>query len=67
MKLLSLPSFLARGLLRLTLAALALPALATDTPTLDKHEQAFVAKAPADDLMRTPWARSPCPHRERHG
>lgn len=57
MKLPSLTPVLARGLLALVLAALALPALATDTPTLDKQEQAFVAKATADNSMQIELAK----------
>ncbi|MGN2243793.1 DUF4142 domain-containing protein [Frateuria sp. GZRR33] len=57
MKLPSLPPFLACGLLSLALAALALPAFATDTPTLDKQEQAFVAKATADNSMQIELAK----------
>lgn len=57
MKLPSLPPFLARGLLSLALTALALPALTTDTPTLDKQEQAFVAKATADNSMQIELAK----------
>ncbi|MBP1474439.1 DUF4142 domain-containing protein [Frateuria sp. MAH-13] len=57
MKLPSLPPFLARGLLSLALTALVLPALATDTPTLDKQEQAFVAKATADNSMQIELAK----------
>ncbi|MGN6280949.1 DUF4142 domain-containing protein [Frateuria sp.] len=57
MKLPSLLPFLARGLLSLALTALVLPALATDTPTLDKQEQAFVAKATADNSMQIELAK----------
>ncbi|HET6805458.1 MAG TPA: DUF4142 domain-containing protein [Frateuria sp.] len=54
----SLPSFLARGLLCLGLALPALSAGAVDIPpTLDKQEQAFVAKATADNSMQIELAK----------
>ncbi|MGN2252427.1 DUF4142 domain-containing protein [Frateuria sp. GZRe12] len=57
MKLPFLPSFLARGLLGLAVVALALPAPAANNPTLDKQEQAFVAKATADNSMQIELAK----------
>lgn len=51
-------SLAARGLLALGLAVpVHLPAAPTDTPTLDAQEQAFVAKATADNSMQIALAK----------
>ena len=60
MKLPPVSTLVARGLLCLGLACAmpALPAIAADTPqTLDKQEQAFVAKATADNSMQIELAK----------